>query len=78
MGLPPPSPIHSDVVGCGRWLEAAVGFAALGGCCGEAGVSSLCTSASHIYIFCDHVLSGPISRDTAILSLRYPISRDTF
>ena len=23
-------------------------------------------------------LSGPISRDTAILSLRYPISRDTF
>ena len=24
------------------------------------------------------VLSGPISRDTAILSLRYPISRDTF
>ena len=25
-----------------------------------------------------HDLSGPISRDTAILSLRYPISRDTF
>ena len=25
-----------------------------------------------------HTLSGPISRDTAILSLRYPISRDTF
>ena len=24
------------------------------------------------------VLSGPISRDIAILSLRYPISRDTF
>ena len=23
-------------------------------------------------------LSGPVSRDTAILSLRYPISRDTF
>ena len=23
-------------------------------------------------------LSGPISRDTAILSLRYPVSRDTF
>ena len=25
-----------------------------------------------------HSLSGPISRDSAILSLRYPISRDTF
>ena len=25
-----------------------------------------------------HRLSGPISRDTAILSLRFPISRDTF
>ena len=25
-----------------------------------------------------HELSGPISRDIAILSLRYPISRDTF
>ena len=27
---------------------------------------------------CPWRLSGPISRDTAILSLRYPISRDTF
>ena len=27
---------------------------------------------------CIWYLSGPISRDTAILSLRYPISRDTF
>ena len=27
---------------------------------------------------CPWQLSGPISRDTAILSLRYPISRDTF
>ena len=25
-----------------------------------------------------YALSGPISRDTAILSLRYPTSRDTF
>ena len=33
------------------------------------GVSVL---SSHLH------LSGPISRDTAILSLRYPISRDTF
>ena len=28
--------------------------------------------------FCRDIRSGPISHDTAILSLRYPISRDTF
>ena len=31
-----------------------------------------------VALFCASGLSGPISRDTAILSLRYPISRNTF
>ena len=36
------------------------------------------TMEFHYHAFCAPELSGPISRDTAILSLRYPISRDTF
>ena len=35
-------------------------------------------SKPFITIWWIRILSGPISRDVAILSLRYPISRDTF
>ena len=31
-----------------------------------------------VVFYCCRSLSGPISRDIAIVSLRYPLSRDTF
>ena len=52
-------------------LSSQGGLAALGALNSLFGEPVVCTPDSH-------GVSGPISRDNAIVSLRYPLSRDTF